>query len=311
MNVKGLGLAVVALAGLLTSGCETLKIHDGNQKSLAAALVEIEKGTPTSLSKAEGRMRQILSDTGSVRSDYPVQRFFAQYLLARIHMEASGDSAYLKEPKGKGLLGSGGGVRPSPTGHLLATNYNAYLGIDMEGTARSKRTTLEGKALLPPELESLGVEGASSYLKLCILTVYSQLLFETESWAILDAIGATNARTLETAIDEGSATDKMKPWIYFAMWKREKDSSPERAFSYAASALASEDALKLDREIHHPHIERWLATDEFSFLCNVCGKEVRAESMLCWYCDEDTPFSDAEYVTKTDLETRANESSGD
>ena len=287
MKTVDMKIAAIALGALLASGCSTQKIYTTNQATLVSALNDLESGEATRLKRAEASARSVLVATGGVEKDYRVQRFFAQYLMARSHMEASAGGAFLTEPKQKSAvsLGNGPSQQPSPVAHLVATSYHAGYGLDWYATAVGQPLTVEKQALLPPELEALGVEGAGKHLQLCLLATYSRLQFEEQSNIILEAIGATDLQALEGIVDAGAASPSMKPWIYRAMWNRLKKKEPREAYKFAARALESADDLKLGADnVHGQAISQWFSSTSHRFVCPDCETEVRVDSRKCKSC---------------------------
>jgi hypothetical protein len=278
-------IATSALVALLACGCATEKIYSSNQSLLATAVSDVESGN---LVRADASMKKLLMDTGEVADDYAVQRFFAEYLLARVHMAASFGNAFLTEakPDSAASLGGGPSRKPSPVGHLVATSYHSSYGLQWYQKANGKPTTVDKKALLPPELEELGTYGAGQHLQLCLLTVYSELQFQAQSNEILEAIGATDLESLDKLVADAQATPEMEPWIYRAMWARLEKNDPREAFKFAIRTLETAEELDASAaEEHLPVIDRWLTgSEDFMFICPNCDKEIRANSPVCKSC---------------------------
>ncbi len=280
-------IACSVFAVFLAGSCSTLDIYKPNQATLSSALKDIESGQPASLERAEASARSVLVSTTDVAKNYRLQRFFAQYLLARLHMEASAKGAFLKEPQVEDSIGLGGGARArgSEVAHLVATSYHSAYGIDLYPSAVGQPLTIKGQALLPPELQAMGVDSAGKHLQLCLLTAYKRLRFEEMTAQILDGIGATDLATLNQIVEDGQASSSMKPWIYRAMWARLKGADPQDAYQYAAACLESADDLEPGAEnIHGKAIATWLEESTFKFVCSSCETPVSVDSRTCSLC---------------------------
>ena len=307
MQAKSFWVVAIVVGSFVVGGCATQKIYGSNLASLDSALKDVESGSSASLARAEGKLTQLLANTGNVVQDYPVQRFFAQYLLGRLHMQASAGRAFLTEPKAKARVSikKSASTLPSVVSHLVATNYNAFYALDMYGSADGKPLKVGEQDLLPPTLANLGTERAAKHMQLCILTAYSQMLFESEANGILEELEVTDLDSLDRVIADGQASKYMMPWIYYSMWWRLKNEDPRAAFKFAARALETEDVLELGAdEVHQPVIEKWLHGPEFMFICGACAKEVQADSMTCLFCDEETPLIDSEFLLRKNLKDR-------
>jgi hypothetical protein len=286
---------------LFLGACSTLKIHSQNKTVLESALKSIEAGTKADLARADIALKGLLANTGNVQSDYQVQRFFAQYMLARLNMDASHSGAFLTEPKRRtaGTLGKGKRVQPSKVAHLVATVYNSAYGADMYESAAGKPVKIGGEALLPESLAAMGVERAGSHLQLCLLTTYSQLQLQTLANQILDgALGITTPQSLEEVIAEGEASASMKPWIFRAMFFRLQKENARTAFGFGARMLEAADDLGLEsNNIHAESVRKWLQNNEFGFICPSCEEptEVQVDSRRCRGCRE-TEWRDFFYV---------------
>jgi hypothetical protein len=308
MKKQSQRFAAIFLVAAVVSGCSTLNIHEPNRAILESSLKAIESGTASNLAKAELDLNKLLSNTGNHVGDYPVQRFFAQYLLSQVHMKASGGSAFLREPMAeKGFSIDGGGTStPSKTAHLVATNFNAFHALAMHGAARNKPVSIGEQQLLPPALKEIGTSGAARFLQLCILTVYSQMLFESEANNVFEELGISDLESLMSVMDDGFASDAMKPWICYAMWRRLNENDPQSAYEFAAKAIEYEDVLDLGTdEVHQPIFKRWLSSPktEFVFVCGTCAEEVELNAMTCLYCNTETKMIDYQYVLRDELDT--------
>jgi len=289
MKRPNIGIAAVVFGVLLASGCSTLDVYEPNRETLASALGDLESGEPAKLERAEASARSILVSTGNVPKSYSVQRFFAQYLLARLHMTASSSGPFLQEPKEKDAfdLTAGASFQPSPIGHLVATSYHAAYGLGMFKAASGQPLSVGKQKLLPPELEALGVENAARHLQLCLIAVYARLQFDDLTNLYLNRIGATDAEALDRLLVEGDASLDMKLWIYRAMWLQLKKNDPQAAYLFAANCLASADDLGQGTDhVHAKAISSWFAenSSKFNFVCPTCKNPVTVESRTCLAC---------------------------
>ena len=296
-------IAATVFGLLLATGCSTLDVYKPNQETLASALSDLDSGEASRLERAEASARSVLVSTGNVPKDYRVQRFFAQYLLARLHMEASSGAAFLKEPQTQDAFDLGGGAssRVSPVAHLVATSYHAAYGLDMWPSANGLPLKVGKQVLLPPELEALGVERAGKHLQLCLLAAYARLQFDDMTNRYLNRIGASDLIALDNILETGAASLNMKLWIYRAMWNRLKKNEPQLAYQYAARCLECADDLGLPVENHHGRtISNWLGENTFNFVCPTCKTPVSVDSRICGVCDG-SEWSDAVYQEASEV----------
>jgi hypothetical protein len=306
MKIQSQRVGIIILVALAVSGCSTVKIHEPNRALLELSLKAIESGTPGNLAKAEVNLKKVLANTGNYASEYPVQRFFAHYLLSQVHMTAAAGNAFLTESKAETgfSIDGGGSTAPSNTAHLVATNFNAYHALAMHGAARNKPLAIGNQQLLPASLKDMGIASAARHLQLCILTAYSQMLFESEANNVFKELGVSDLESLTAVMEEGHASAHMKPWICYAMWRRLYESDPRTAFRFAAKAIEYEDALGLGtEELHQPIFKRWLTDPNtpYLFVCGTCGEEVELNSMTCLYCSAETKLIDYQFVLREKL----------
>ncbi len=288
MNTSITKLALfVPAAFVLAVGCSTQKIYGENRNLLAASLASLESND---LQRAEAQATELLVNTGSVADDYTLQRFFANYVATRAHMQAFFGSPYLTEPVSGAWAGLGGqeSRRSSRVAHLVATNYHGTYGLDSFPAARHADLVDDGEKLLPPELEELGAEGANLHIKLCLLTVYSRLQYQDQVNQVLRAIdGSTDLARLDEMLDRAEIGEAMRPWIYSAVFENLRRIDEKAAYKLAIRTLdaaVSSEAAFGERE--RRAIERWVTEDSsYTFRCPECpDAPVDVAYPLCTKC---------------------------
>ncbi len=279
----------LGVAALLLAGCSTDRIYRENEAQLAASLASIENDQ---FQQAEQHAIRVLVDTGNVVDDYPLQRFFASYLLTLTHLTAFFEKPYLTEPVSGAWAGLGatGSRRPSPVGHLVATTYHGTYGLERLSGAIGSKTVVDKQTLLPAALEELGAENASTHIKLCLLTVYSRLQYQDQANQVLHSIpGATDLAQLEPLLERTRTAASMRPWIYsavFANLKRSKESE-KAAYKFAIRTLdCPETAESAFGERERQVIKDWITTESsYVFRCPEClDSAVNVDFPLCTKC---------------------------
>lgn len=279
-------LVVAALLAL--SACSTERIYGKNRELLASAHQSVASNQ---LERAEYQATQVLVDTGNVADDYALQRFFAAYLMTLANMRAFFQDPWLTEPDTGAWanLGGGGGRRPSRTGHLVATAYNASYALGLFPSARAAKAVEKGEKLLPAELEELGVEDANLFAKLSMLTVYSRLQYQDQVNQILRATeGSTDLAKLDAMLDRARVSKSMRPWIYLAVFENLRKANEKAAYKLAIRTLDAardQDAASFDEELLRG-VEGWIVADSsYVFRCPECpDSTVSVTYPLCPKC---------------------------
>jgi predicted RNA-binding Zn-ribbon protein involved in translation (DUF1610 family) len=272
MTMRNLGPALLCIA---FAACSTEKIYTNNHQLLAESLAHLER---SEYPATEAKLREVLVATGDVAREYELQRFFAEYLLARMHLEAYfADRPYLTEPApGRGR--DDVRQRPSPDAHLIAATYHGAYGLDRGAAAADDPPTVEGQVQLPPALAELGVANATRYIDLCLVTIYSRFQFQDKVGRVLDAFAEPH-QLEDPAVFDGliagaGISEAMRPWIYHAVYERLRTRKDNReAYRFACKILDTpRDVVEAHFDVKEiASIEAWILVGSgYDFICPNC-----------------------------------------
>jgi hypothetical protein len=264
------GLARALPAALATAlclgACGGTQLWEKNEKRLEQTVTDLDTAPPDTVIR---RLDAILSETSVEPGEFALQRFYASYLLARLHTEATLERPFLFETTTHGSRIGGIGqrqssreatTRPSITGHLVASIYHASVARAMYDQAARSGPKRKGVALVPDELWRLGVDNADAHLQLILTTAYARLGFRDEVAKILDRSPQLLSRdTFVSYLDQYQIPSKLRPWICEMVFWYLRSKDEDLAYRYAIMAVEGQErfgyALPADVVAR---IDRWI-----------------------------------------------------
>ena len=213
-------------------------------------------------------LEKMLADTQDEAGDFALQRFFAAYLLTRLHETASSEAPFLQEPAGEQFsLRSSRGPddRPSRIGHLMAIAYHSSFGRSWYGSAKNAPSVVDGERLLPSELDGFGARNALAYLNLCFLAVHSELNFQDRIEEILyGSSELTDLDGCEALMDAVELQPAIRPWVYRAVFEQQKRRNEPNAYRFGIRARETGKDVEAFGEELRVEIVDWI-TNESSY----------------------------------------------
>jgi hypothetical protein len=265
MNAGRLTLVLALLCG----GCAATATGDANRATLAAAASEIlperGPGDPQPDLRLVERDLQGLLARAARRGD-ATERFWASWLLAQLHAEASLGEAFRYERSAAGgrvggvgtRVSSGGTERPSETSHLVAAVFHAA-----EARSLFEPAVRAAGGALPAELSARDLDDADDNLQLLLLVVYSRLGFADEAARLLE--GSPVLRDPAACMSLMESFDLragLRPWVCRAIWHDLAPVDPELAYRFAV--LAVEGTERFGRGLPRAEVDRieaWIGRD--------------------------------------------------
>jgi len=223
----------------ILAGCSSVNPYLEKRQVLELAVSGLEAGNYADTVRT---LEQLLADTSEESRDYALQRFFAAYLLTQAHQRANTQAPFLQEPADDGaqhfsLNSTGGGMRPSRIGHLMAVTYHSSFGRSWYDQASGSPFEKEGEKLLPRSLEAYGVKQALAYQNLCYLAVHSELNFQDRVEEILFSMEElTDLSHCEALMKAVQLDPAIRPWVYLAVFEHQRTRDEPNAYRFALRA---------------------------------------------------------------------------
>jgi len=194
----------------LVFACASPELHDRNRGLLDEAHGLIESHE---LRQADTVLQTLVADTTAEPRTYALQRAFAFHLLARLHVEAGANGAFLTEPNERG------GTRSSPAAHLIqSTFWTALSGAELQ-RARFDRAATD----LPEALQELGPDDLDLRMLLDLIVVNTRLGFDVRSSELCDDLAHDDPEFLQSyehcqqAARAAGLVEPIDAWLYLAL----------------------------------------------------------------------------------------------
>jgi hypothetical protein len=307
MKTRSIATSVrtLALLGpiLLLASCASEMLYETNRSRLERAGAQVTSGEGEVAAK---QMEKLLVETSPAASEYVLQRFFASYLLARAHMEASFGEPFLEgTTRGDSSfsLSGEGGESGSSIANLVAGTYYAGFGRQWYRAASGAKPVVDGEKLLPPELEALGTRQAMIHLNLILLTADVKLNFQDRIEFLLGEMAELGEmEKCEGILADSGLGAAMQPWVYRGVFDFLEKRDEIAAYKFAIRVL------DLDRgeTDHDPALIRGLASwitegSKYVFKCPSCSQEVDPALPSCTVCRRpNCEFEPEERVANSD-----------
>lgn len=268
------------------ASCASQMMYDTNRTRLERAGAQVNEGENAEAAK---QLEKLLVETGPAANDYVLQRFFASYLLARAHLEASFEAPFLegaKQEESGFRLGEGGGGAGSSLANLVASTYYAGYGREWYRAASGAKPVVDGDKLLPAELEALGTRNAMIHLNLVLLTAYAKLNFQDRIEYILgEMVELREMEKCDQILADCGAGAPMHPWVYRGVFDylQKRDETAAYKFAIRVLDLARQDPA------HDPALVTGLAQwvtegSKYVFKCPTCSQAVDPALPTCTVC---------------------------
>lgn len=286
--------APLLLLGLGLTSCTTEALFTDNRAKLQTAYDQIDAGE---FEEATWELEQLIVQSEHEPERYPLQRYVAAWLLARIHTDASLGRPFLTEsPRaGTGVFSLQGmpsnHSRPSPIAHQMAVTYSASLGRQWFTDASEAETTAEGQSLLPEQLGDFSVRSAQAYLTLAMFTVFSRFDFSERLKEVVTGVPELKRiATCDQLMSFAGASDSMRPWIYRGVFRYLREVDEVAAYKFGIKALQTARLAKETfTRAHRDAIEQWINDDaSFAFVCGKgqCKQRVIPSEPRCLACQQ-------------------------
>lgn len=280
-----------ALAALLalSAACSSVNPYEVNRDLLASA----GKSLAAEDSAAAARTAEKLYAARAAEAgEYRLQRFHALALATQAHMQAAAKKPFLdSENAGAGI----GAARLGDVPHLVAATYYASLAKDLAPGAKQDKLTVEGVKLLPPDLESVGVELAQKRLDLYRIVALSRLGFastvrnEIDAWPEL-----ATPEKVDELIGELALEKEVVPWVYYTLFHAAAGGDDRVVYTFGAkarvAAAGAKGALPNERG---DELVQWVRNkaekEKLLFCCQTCRKPFPADKLRC--LDDSTPIT--------------------
>jgi len=292
MNLQQRLVSSLMLASVLSGSCSSPKLHAKYQRELAAAEDLIVRGDrPEAVSELEA----LVVETSADPREYGLQRFFANLLLARVHLLASVDGPFLPEAESararigaiESMSGTSIASHASSTAHLTASALALGHAADWSDSVRRSSLEIDGTQLLPAGLAQGGVERALRELELNALVIDARLGFQNKVDRTLDATPAlTDLAKCRAVLAETGYSEELTPWIYYSVFGYLRPRDEVRAFYFAVQTLGEKKSMldTLPRNAANS-IRTWIVEEcTYEFRCPKCSTAIVPEYDDCQNC---------------------------
>ena len=193
------------------------------------------------------RLNRVLTDGPGDSSEIALQRYFAAFLLARVHASASLSEPFLTEETttqsrvggiGQPADEPPGARRPSRVAHLVASIYHASCAGDVFPEAVRAAPEYEGVRLVPEELETLGLDKADVTLQVLITVAYARLGFRDEVAEILAR--SPDLLQLESCLaflESHDIPPELRPWVCELVFHHLRSTNELEAYRFGVVAV--------------------------------------------------------------------------
>lgn len=282
------------LLGLALTSCKTEALFTDNRAKLQTAYDRIDAGE---LEEATWELEELIVQSENEPERYPLQRYVAAWLLARIHTDASLGMPFLTEsPRdGAGVFSLQGlpsnHSLPSPIAHQMAVTYSASLGRQWFSDAKAAEQTEEGQPLLPEQLAGFSIMSSQAYMTLAMFTVFSRFDFPERLKEVVTGIPELkDLASCEQLMNFAGVSDAMRPWIYRGVFRYLSEVDEPAAYKFGIKALQTARLAKgTFTRAHKDAIEKWITVDSsFDFVCGKgqCKQRVIPSEPRCLACQQ-------------------------
>ncbi|HUR29029.1 MAG TPA: hypothetical protein VM509_12640 [Planctomycetota bacterium] len=270
----------VVLAAALVA-CSSIDPYEKNRELLVAAAKNLAADKPA---LAAQEAEQLYAGRAGEAEQFRVQRYYALVLLTEAHVQAATHEPFLKSGD-SAPTSSIGAAHNSDVPHLVAATYYAGLAHDLAPSLAKAPAVVDGKKLLPPELEAVPIQDAQEKLELIRLVALSRLGFATTYQRELENRTALQQpKTCDELIARVGLEKELVPWIYYTLFQYLKNSKESAAYLFGAkarlAAASTSGAIPTERV---DEIVAWLKekSSKVVFCCQVCGKPFPFEKLSC------------------------------
>jgi hypothetical protein len=282
------------LLGLALTSCTTEALFTDNRAKLQTAYDQFDAGE---LQEATWELEKLIVQSENEPERYPLQRYVAAWLLARIHTDASlGDPFLTESPRnGTGVFSLQGMPSnhslPSPIAHQMAVTYSASLGRQWFADAKEAEDAEEGQPLLPEQLDGFSIKSTQAYMTLAMFTVFSRFDFPERLKEVVVGIPELkNLETCEQLMNFAGVSDAMRPWIYRGVFRHLTEVDEAAAYEFGIKALQTARLAKESfSRSHRDAIEDWISEESsFAFVCGKgqCKQRVIPSEPRCLACQQ-------------------------
>ncbi len=275
-------------------GCSTPKKWEANRELLTSGLGSFEAEKYGETARAMDTLLVQTNGTAKDRETYALQRYYAAFMTARAHIEASFGPAFLKEKGSSFSFGSSGdSSAPSYVGHLTAAKYHAgYVSGWYESAEKKPARIGEGEGatpLLPPALESFGLENTRLNMVLSLVAATTRLQFQDRVNSVIENYPYLLAlKSCEESIEKAQVSANVRPWVYrgvFGYMVTLPGREPE-AFRFAVRALETGNGAKDSiTETELFPLRDWISNNgQFEFRCPRDNSLTDPTDVICPVC---------------------------
>ena len=280
--------AALALA-LLAGACAGANPYVAHREELARAGAGIDSGE---LSKADGELRGLLSETSGQQDKFVLQRYYAALLLTRAHLRAALGTPWYADPAPPRGVGIGGGAgsaapgvaAPARVAHLVTAMLYASYGKDWAPQAASASRSAKGAPVLPEGLDAVGADNAQLDLDLDALAIYSRLGFRDKVEHVLEDSPALHELDgFEQVLDRSGVLPELRPWLYWTLFDYQRTRDELAAYPFGIRALESSrsgpGALPAEMQTA---VSSWITSgSKYVWKCPMCDMPVVPELQGC------------------------------
>ncbi len=284
------GRLVCGAALVAAASCSSTSRFEAPRGQLSAALQGIDT---EQYAAAHETLETLIGETQADATGFALQRFFAFYLDAQIHLRASLTQPFFDEPLdaqnpfGNALQHRARTSNDHPEAHILACLY-ALTMAEMHAVDAGRSPILDDEtALLPPLLENLSpgtdaldsVRVAFENLQLIKNTCYTRLGFARKVRRyLLDAealVAATPGMATEE-LDRLGVIAEQRPWVFFMVFEflRKDPDKYYETYLFGVEALEGSDVYGYDLpDAQQEAIVRWVELESLNeFFCPDTGE---------------------------------------
>lgn len=278
------------LVSFLALGCGAVDPYRRPYEQLEVAATQFDLlDFPQSVATLE----ELLAETEPQAEKFALQRFYAQYLLARVHIRASLMQPFLQEVVPSPSISTsvaGGKARPSRNAHLMAALMHRGGALSARASAEGAATESAGGPLLPAMLADFTLENVENYLFIAALAAYGHLGFDDDVRRVVkDEPNLASVANTRAFLHSAKVGVEWHDEVFVILFRALRSVNRIDAFQFAIAALAQSTRGDGTFDLDPLAAEEIGAFMTSGFVCTVCTKAVVKDEWIC-------PYDNADYM---------------